>query len=337
MPKAIFDKNNILVVGGAGFIGSHLCEELLENNKVICIDNFISGSQDNIANLLKNPDFIFVRHNIVEPINLEEIEELKRFDIEFQGVQEVYNLAVPMNPKDFEKVMMETLLTNLYGTKNSLDIALKYKARFLQASSSVVYGARVEGMLFEEDYVGALDQFSPRSNYDLGKKMAESIVFYYNQIHQLDARIVRIFRTYGPRTPIRKGHMIPDFIVNALKGEDLVVYGDENFETSLVYVTDVVDGIIKVLRAPKNEGPVNIGSDLKVRLVDVCDKIIKKTGSKSQIRFEPSLMFMTELGLPDITKARKNMGWLPIVTLDKGLERTIEYAKAHDVLLGIDK
>ncbi|TSC56199.1 MAG: NAD-dependent dehydratase [Parcubacteria group bacterium Gr01-1014_18] len=338
MPKAIFDKKNVLVLGGAGFIGSHLCEELLRESKVICVDNFISSTRSNIEHLLKNPNFILLKHDIIEPLLLENLSELDAFNLKFQGIQEVYNLAIPMNPKDFEQVKIQTLLANSYGTKNALDLALKYKAKLFHASSAVVYGERIdEHTLFAEDYVGALNQFSPRSNYDLGKKFSESMVYHYNQAYGVDGRIGRIFRTYGPRTPLGKGHMIPDFIVSALRGEDLVIYGNENFTTTLVYVSDVVDAILRQIKLDQNIGAVNIGTDVLIRLVDVCGQIIRKTNSNSKIRFEPTLLFMSELGIPDITRAREKLGWLPIMTLDKGLDKAIEYTLAHEVLLGVNR
>ncbi|MBI4215211.1 MAG: NAD-dependent epimerase/dehydratase family protein [Parcubacteria group bacterium] len=336
MAKAIFDRSNVVILGGAGFIGSHLCETLVKSCKVICVDNFLSSTPSNINHLLKNPNFIFIKHDIAEPLELEKFTELERFQLRFQGIQEVYNLAVPMNPKDFEAVRMETLLTNTYGTKNALDIALKYNARFLHTSSAVVYGTPADDdMRFEESYVGAIDQLSPRSNYDLGKKMAETFVYFYNQVHGLDGRIVRIFRTYGPRVALDKGHMIPDFVMSALKNKDLLVYGDETFSTSLTYVTDIVDGMIKMMQLSDNPGPVNLGSDVRIPLVDVCKKIIERTNSKSKVRFDSPLLFMSKLGLPDISKAKKILGWIPIMTLDKGLDKTIEYAMASQYRIGV--
>lgn len=336
MPKTIFEKKNVLVTGGAGFIGSHLCEQLLKEGKVICVDNFLSGSQSNIDHLLISPDFIFLKHDINEPLDLEKFPELSRFRVEFQGIQEIYNLACPTSPKNFDKYKVETVKTNTIGLMNMLDLAIKYKAKFLHASSSVVYGGRTaEKEVFPEDYKGALDQLSPRACYDEGKKFAESIVNTYGEFYGLDCKIARIFRTYGPRNRLRDGEMLPDFIVNALEGEDLVIYGDENFKTTLCYSDDVVDGMLKLMAAPKDIGPVNIGSDLDLKLVDVANKIIEMTGSSSKVVFDPPLLFMTPLGIPDVTKAKEKLGWVPIYSLEAGLKKTIEYAKAEKVRKGI--
>ena len=332
--KIIFEKKNVLVTGGAGFIGSHLCDRLVKNAKVICIDNFISGEQKFIDHLLRNPNFVFVKHDIVDSIELEEVPELERFDIKFQGIQEVYNLAAPMLPKDFENTRVENLLTNTVGIRNMLDIAVKYKAKFLQASTSVVYGQKLDDkFLFKEDYIGTIDQMSPRACYDLGKKVAETFVQTYSEVYGIDGRIARIFRTYGPRMQHQKGRLIPDFIDNALHDRDLIVYGDKEFSTSLIYVSDVVDAMVRLMDADNNPGPVNIGSDISVNLTNVCKKIIEMTNSKSSISYEKPLLFISELGLPDITKARKSIGWLPVVTLEHGLEKTIEYVKAEEALL----
>lgn len=332
--KIIFDQKNVVVTGGAGFIGSHLCDELVKNNKVICIDNLICGHQSNIDHLLRNPNFIFIRRDINEYIDLESIKELERFDVKFQGIQEIYNLAVPTSPKDFEKFTKDTLLANTVGVYNILEMAVKYNAKVLHASSSVVYGGRIDDeFLFSEDYVGTIDQLSPRSAYDMGKKMAESMVVNYSKVHNLDGRIVRIFRAYGPRMALNQGHLIPDFINNALANKDLTIYGPANFTTSLIYISDVIDAIVKVMQLPSDIGPLNIGTDINVKILSVCEKIIDMLNSKSGIKYSDPLMFLTELGLPDTTKARNRLGWIPIVSLKQGLEKTIEFANAHQQLL----
>ena len=332
--KIIFDKKNIIVTGGAGFIGSHLCDELVKHSKVICIDNFVSGQQTNIDHLLRNPNFIFIKHDINQPIDLENIFELKRFGIKFQGIQEIYNFAAPTSPQNFKAVIIDTLLTNTVGIKNMLDIAVKYNAKFLQASSAVVYGGRIDDeLLFDEEYVGTLDQFSERSAYDLGKKMAESFVYNYSKMYGIKTALIRIFRTYGPRMELEQGHLIPDFIMNALDNKNLTVYGTEDFTTSLIYVTDVVDATIKIMNNEKEFGPINVGSDINIKIISVCEKIIELSESKSKINFEDSLLFLTELGLPNINKALNKLGWMPVISLNLGLQKTIEYAKAHNSLL----
>ncbi|MFA5935744.1 MAG: NAD-dependent epimerase/dehydratase family protein [Patescibacteria group bacterium] len=331
----IFDKKNILVTGGAGFLGSHLCEKLLANARVICVDNFLTSQESNIDALLKNPDFEFIRQDINAPFDLEAFPELARFKLKFQGIQEIYHLACPTSPKKFEQHRMQTLYANSIGMKNVLDIALKYKAKVLHSSTSVVYGPRpADGHSFREDEFGAVDMLSPRACYDEGKRFAETYCSTYKQVHGLDIRIARVFRTYGPRMPLYDGQMIPDFITNALENKDLVIFGDETFKTSLAYVNDIVDGMMKLMHASEDIGPTNIGSDLDLPIIDVAQRIIEMTGSTSRITFQPPLMFMTSLGLPDITKAKDKLGWLPLVGLDDGLKKTIDYTIAHKGLLG---
>ncbi len=332
--KVMFDKKNVLVTGGAGFIGSHLCEELLKTSRVVCLDNFITSQESNIDHLLKNPDFEFIRHDINTPFDPEAFPELARFKIKFQGIQEIYHLACPTSPKKFEQYIMQTLYANSLGMKNALDLAVRYSAKFLQASTSTVYGPRpADGHMFKEEEYGAVDVLSPRACYDEGKRFAETCCVTYQLAHKIDVRIARIFRTYGPRMPLFDGQMVPDFITNALDGKEIEIFGDESFRTSLVYVTDVVDGMIKIMGAGENPGPVNLGSDIDVPIVDVAHRIMEMTGSASQITFKDPLMFMTQLGLPDLSKSKEKLGWIPLVTLDDGLKRTIDYTIANKSLL----
>ncbi len=331
----VFDKKNILVTGGAGFIGSHLCENLLRDARVICVDNLVTSQESNIDHLLRNADFEFIRHDFNAPFDPEAFPELAKFKIKFQGVQDIYHLACPTSPKKFEQYKMQTLLTNAYATKNALDLAVRYRAKILFASASVIYGPRpADGSAYREDNVGAVNLLSPRACYDEGKRYAETMFETYRHVHAIETKIARIFRTYGPRMPLFDGQMIPDFITNALDGKALVIYGDETFHTSLVYVSDVVDGIVKLMQAPADIGPVNLGSDLDMPIIEIAQRIIEMTGSSSRITFEPPLLFMTPLGLPDITKAREQLGWLPLVQLDEGLKRAIDYTIAHKSLLG---
>jgi UDP-glucuronate decarboxylase len=334
MPK-ISEKKTILVSGGAGFIGSHLCEKLLKTCNVICVDNFITSSELNIDLLLKYPNFVFLRHDICEPLDLEKFPELEKFKIKFFGIQEIYHLACPTSAKNFEKYKIQTLLTNFSGTKNMLDLAQKYKTKFLFASSSVVYGPRRDDKIpLEEDNLGEkINQLSPRACYDEGKRFAESTVATYGEVFNLDVKIARVFRTYGPKERLFDGEMIPDFVIDALDNKDLVIYGDENFSTSLCYVSDVVDGLVRLMAAPSDIGPVNLGSDQDLKLVDVAKKIIEMTGSSSKIIFEPPLIFMTPLSLPNIRKATESLGWMPLVRLENGLQKTIDFIQAHKPLL----
>ncbi len=332
----VFDKKNVLVTGGAGFIGSHLCEKLLaEGYRVICADNFVTSQESNIDLLLKNPDFEFIRHDFNNPFDPEAFPELARFKAKFQGVQEIYHLACPTSPKKFDQYRMQTLLANSLATKNALDLAVRYRAKILFASASVVYGPRpADNAPYKEDYFGSVNMLSPRACYDEGKRYAETMFETYHQVHGIETKIARIFRTYGPRMPLFDGQMIPDFITNALDGKAVVIYGDETFRTGLTYVMDIVDGLVKLMHAPADTGPVNLGSDLDLPLVEVAQRIIEMTGSTSRITFEPPLLFMTPLGLPDISKAKDKLGWLPLVQLDDGLKRAIDYTVAHKTLLG---
>lgn len=335
MPETpIFEKKNVIVTGGAGFIGSFLCERLLKDNKVICIDNFVTSAQMNIDQLLKNPDFEFIKADINEPIDLEKYPELERFKVRFQGIQEIYHLACPTSAKQFDKFRRETLLANSVGMRNVLDLGVKYKTKVFHASTAVVYGPRpADGHLFREEEIGAFDHLSPRACYDEGKRWSETMCRTYRDVHDLDVRIGRIFRTYGPRMMLRDGQMVPDFILDAIDNKEMVVYGDESFRTSLVYVSDVVDAIIKMMALAKDPGPINIGSDYDIRIVDVAKRIVELTGSKAKVVFEPALLFMTQLGLPDMTKAKDHLGWIPLVPLDQGLKKTIEYTIARKSLI----
>lgn len=333
--RAIFDKKNVLVIGGAGFIGSHLCDELIKDAKVICVDNFSSGQEKNIDHLLANPDFEFINHDIIKAINLEEFPELQKFKIEFQGIQEIYNLACPMSVKNFKRNKIETMLTNSLGIKNSLDLAVRYGAKFLHFSSSVVYGLFDDfDKKIPEDYVGKIDQLSERSVYDEGKRFAETMVVNYREEYGIDAKIIRIFRTFGPRMPLNDEQMIPDFIVNALDDKDIVIQGDENFSSSFCYVSDCIDAAIKMMGS-KFYGPLNIGSDIKVNLTTFANKILDVIKSKSKIVYAKEALFMKPLCLPDLTKARNELGWLPIVTLDTGLNKTINDLRAKKGVIGL--
>lgn len=332
MPKTpIFGKKNVLVTGGAGFIGSHLCEALLKNNKVICLDDFSNSSPANIEYLLKDPNFELIKLNINQPFNLDEFPELDKFKFKFQGVQEIYHLACPTSAKNFDKYKVETLLANSVGTYHALEMAVRYKAKFLLGSSAVVYGPRrSDKESFAEENVGTVNHLSPRGCYDEGKRFAETMVETYRQVFKIDAKTARIFRTYGPRLKLFDGQMLSDFIVDALHDRDLVIYGDETFSSSLVYVSDVVDGLIKLMAAPLEIGVVNLGDERVYRLEEAAKQIINLTGSSSQVRFEKPLAFITPLGIPSIRKAKEELGWMPVVGLEDGLRRTIDYVMASE-------
>lgn len=333
--RAIFDKKNVLITGGAGFIGSHLCDELIKTSKVICLDNFSTGDEKNIDHLLADPDFIFIRHDITEPIDLAKLPELQKFKIQFQGVQEIYHLACPMSPKDFSQNRTAILLANSYGIKNVLDLTRKYEAKFIHFSSSVVYGPRrADNPKIKEEDLGIVDMLSERSSYDEGKRFAETMVKNYKDIYNIDAKIARLFRIYGPRMKLNDDQMIPDFIRDTLDNKNLTIFGDKDFFSSFCYVSDCVDAVTKMMETDL-PGPINIGSDVDVNLTDLAQKVIEIIGSKSKIIYETEKLFMTPLCLPDITKAREELDWIPVVILEKGLEKSIEDLRASKGLKGV--
>jgi len=326
--RAIFDKKNVLVVGGAGFIGSHLCDRLVENSKVICLDNFSTGDERNIDHLLSDPNFEFIKHDITEPIDLEKLSELQKFKIEFQGIQEIYNLACPTSPKDFDKNKIPTILASSYGLKNVLDLAVRYQAKIMHFSSSVVYGPRSDGLArIKESEIGKVDFLSPRSSYDEGKRFSETMVENYRQVYNINSKVIRLFRIYGPRMKLNEGNLIPDFINSALENTDLIIPGDKNFSSSLCYISDCVDACLKLMGSDIRE-PVNIGSDVDINLSKICEIIIKILNSKSKVTYAGRHLFISELCLPDITRAREELGWMPIVTLENGLKKTVDDLRA---------
>jgi len=335
--KDVFAKKNILVLGGAGFIGSHLCDKLIQESKVICIDNFVSGKEENIDHLLESENFIFIKDDINNLTDLDKYKELERFQVKFQGIQEIYNLACPTSPKNFKENAIITVHTNSIGMIRALDLAVKYKAKLLHLSSSVVYGPRddKEPMMKEYKYFPS-SPLTPRAHYDEGKRFSETLVYTYRQFYGIDAKILRIFTTYGPRMPLFEGHMIPDFIVAALDNQPLIIYGDENFSTTLCYISDVVDACLKMMNSSE-AGPFNIGSPDEYKISDIAQQIIKMTNSKSEIHYADPLLFMSRLGLPDITMAKEKLQWFPITLLNKGLEETVEYGKANKVIIDWSK
>jgi len=329
-----FEKKNILVTGGAGFIGSHVCEALLrDGHRVICVDNFATADVKNIETLLQHPSFRFIRLDINEPFDLERHTELADFKLPFQGIQEIFHFACPTSIKKFDQFKIQTLLSNSLGNYHVLELAKKYRAKILLASSSVVYGSRDGNReAVGEDDLGGVNHLTPRGCYDEGKRFAETMFETYRQVHEMDARIVRIFRTYGPRMPLFDGHLIPDFVLNALDGKDLVLNGGMDFKSSLCYVDDVVDGMFRVMKTQNYPGPVNLGSDVDLKLADVAQKIVQMTESTSRIVPGEGFAFLSELSLPKIDRA-KELGWFPLMRLDDGLKHTIGDLKANKILL----
>lgn len=338
--KPLFNQKNVIVLGGAGFIGSHLCNNLVKKNFVICVDDLSGGDEKNIDHLLGLSNFKFIKHDITQPLVLEERSELAGVDLRFQGIQEVYHLAALMSPKKFEETKLEVFNTNIEGTRNGLDLAVKYGGKFLLASSSVVYGKRPDDKtFFQEDYFGYVDPIGARCCYDEGKRCAESLVAIYKEKYKIDAKIARIFRVYGPNMKLNDGHMLPDFVLNALEGHDLVIHGNDDFSTSLCYVSDLVDGMKKLMDIDTDIGPVNLGNDQNYKLSYVAAKIIEIAkgispfAKDAKITYGEELIFMTPLGLPSIVKAKEKLGWLPIITLDKGLRNMVDYVMANKDLI----
>ncbi|HTW96245.1 MAG TPA: NAD-dependent epimerase/dehydratase family protein, partial [Candidatus Methylomirabilis sp.] len=289
----------------------------------------------NIDHLLAEADFAFLRHDLSQPLDLENEQSLQKFKIQFQGIQEIYNLACPHSPKNFARNREAMLLANSLLVKNVLELARKHEAKLMHFSSLVVYGPRrADNQKIKEDDIGAVDFLSERACYDEGKRFAETYVKTYRDVYGIDAKVIRISRVYGPRMPLNDNQMIPDFIRDALDNKDLVIYGDENFSSSFCYVSDVLDAALKMMETDLT-GPINVGSDVDLPIKVLAEKIIAQIGSESKITYAPGHFFMTSLCLPDLTRASNELGWLPVVTLDKGLEKTIADLRASKGLKGI--
>ena len=326
--RAIFDKKNILIIGGAGFIGSHLCDELVQEDKVICVDNFLTGSEGNISHLLENSNFKFINHDIVNFIDLEKQAELRDFRVEFQGVQEIYYLASPASPRAYARLPIESLLVNSVGLRNALDMAVRYKAQFFYASSPVVYGDTTGKKLVKEDYVGPLNHLSARAVFSEAKRFGETLVQSYRLKYDLDAKIARIFNCYGPRLKLDDGRMIPEMIRQAVSGEDITIYGDKNGFGSYFFITDLIKVITKLMRSPEF-GPVNLASDWKNTYTEIAEKIIALSKAPVKIKYQKPTEIMGEQSIADIALAKEALGWFPVVLLDEGLKKTIDYLSAQ--------
>ena len=302
----------ILVTGGAGFIGSHLCERLVnEGNAVICLDNFYSGSKKNIWHLIGHPGFELVRHDVTEPYRAE--------------IDEIYNLACPASPVFYQYDPIQTTKTSVFGTFNMLGLAKRTKAKILQASTSEVYGDPAEHPQ-HEGYWGNVNPIGIRSCYDEGKRCAESLCFDYHRIHGVDVKVIRIFNTYGPRMAVNDGRVVSNFVVQALKGEDITIYGDGSQTRSFQFVSDLVEGMIRMMATPVGfTGPVNLGNPGEFTMIELAEKVLSKVGGKSKIVYKPLPADDPKMRRPDITLAKKELGWEPKVSLDEGLEEVIAY------------
>lgn len=328
---AVGDKKNVVVAGGAGFLGSHLCDELVKTSRVICIDNFSTGSEENIHHLLPNPDFKFLRHDVTQPFDLTLFPELRQFQVSFQGVQEVYNLACPASPAAYTANPIAALLASAYGTRNTLDVAVQNGAKYVFFSSSAVYGEPRDVRPVTEDVWGTVDPLGPRSSYAEGKRFAESLVAQYRTVHQVDAKILRVFNTYGPRMRLGDGRMVPDLIAAALHNQSIVVYGEQQEQTTLNYVSDLIEAVLK-LTAGADPGPLNLGNPETHALCEVATLVQQLAGSPAAIEYQPRLAHMSRQNIPDITRAKERLGWFPVVPLAEGLQRTIEDMRARQVL-----
>ncbi len=302
----------VLVTGGAGFLGSHLCERLLERGcDVLCVDNLFTGTKQNLLHLLDNPLFELMRHDITFPLYVE--------------VDEIYNLACPASPIHYQFDPVQTTKTCVHGAINMLGLAKRLKARILQASTSEVYGdPSVHPQ--PEDYWGHVNPVGPRSCYDEGKRCAETLFFDYYRQHRLAIRVARIFNTYGPRMHPNDGRVVSNFIVQALKGAPITVYGKGSQTRSFCYVSDMVDGLIALMEAPDSmTGPVNLGNPVENTILQIAELILAKTGSRSEIAFKPLPADDPKQRKPEITLAKTELGWQPMVPLDSGLDETIAY------------
>ena len=308
-------KNRILVTGGAGFIGSHLCHKLLnEGNEIVCVDNFFTGSKDTIKNLLNNPYFEFIRHDICFPLYIE--------------VDEIYNLACPASPIHYQFDPVQTTKVNVLGSINMLGLAKRLKIKILQASTSEIYGNPLEHPQ-TEDYWGNVNTVGPRACYDEGKRCAETLFFDYHRQHKLDIKVVRIFNTYGPRMHPNDGRVVSNFIVQALNGQDITVYGDGSQTRSFCYVDDLVDGIFRMMNVNSSfTGPVNLGNPVEFTVLELAKLVIELTDSKSKTIFKDLPQDDPEKRKPDISLAKDKLDWQPSIELEEGLLRTIHYFKS---------
>jgi UDP-glucuronate decarboxylase len=308
-------KKKILVTGGAGFLGSHLCERLLrEGHEVVCLDNYFTGQKQNVVHLMDNPFFELIRHDVTMPFFIE--------------VDEIYNLACPASPIHYQYNPIKTVKTSVMGAINMLGLAKRIRAKVLQASTSEVYGdpevhPQVEG------YWGHVNPIGLRSCYDEGKRVAETLFVNYHIQNKVRIKIIRIFNTYGPRMHPNDGRVVSNFIMQALRGEDITLYGDGSQTRSFCYVDDLIDGMIRMMNTGDDfTGPVNIGNPEEFTIRQLADAVIRITGSKSKVVFQPLPPDDPTQRQPDITVAKRELGWEPTIKLEEGLQKTIEYFRA---------
>lgn len=312
---ALFAEKTVLITGGAGFLGSHLCDRIIEQgDRVICVDNLSSGSIDNIAHLQGNPSFKLIIQDITTPLHIEE------------GIDEIFNLACPASPDFYQRDPIHTLRTNFLGVSNVLDLAIEKQAKVLQASTSEVYGDP-EVHPQTESYWGNVNPYGLRSCYDEGKRVAEAICFAYRQMHHVDVKIVRIFNTFGPRMHPNDGRVVSNFIVQALKGDPLTIYGNGSQTRSLCYVDDLLDGFLLMMSTPQDfSGPVNLGNPLQeMTVLEIAQMILQLIDSPSSISFKSLPQDDPKKRQPNIVLANQALNWNPKISLREGLKRTIAY------------
>jgi len=302
----------ILVTGGAGFIGSHLCERLLrEGNEVVCMDNYFTGSKMNIVHLLDNPYFELIRHDVTMPL--------------FVETDEIYNLACPASPVHYQYNGIKTIKTSVMGAINTLGLAKRTKSKILQASTSEVYGDP-EVHPQHEGYWGNVNTLGPRACYDEGKRCAETLFMNYHEQNNVHIKIARIFNTYGPKMNSNDGRVVSNFIVQALQGKDITIFGDGSHTRSFQYIDDLINGLIKLMDTPDSFlGPVNLGNPVEFTIKSLAETIIKMTGTKSKIIYKPLPIDDPKQRKPDISLAKKELNWQPAIELEEGLKKTIEY------------
>jgi UDP-glucuronate decarboxylase len=308
-------RKRILVTGGAGFLGSHLCERLVERgDDVLCLDNFFTGDKDNVSHLLKRSNFELMRHDVTMPLYVE--------------VDEIYNLACPASPVHYQHDPVQTTKTSVHGAINMLGLAKRLGAKILQASTSEVYGdPSVHPQT--EDYWGHVNPIGPRACYDEGKRCAETLFFDYRRQHDLAIKVARIFNTYGPRMHPNDGRVVSNFIISALKGEAITIYGDGEQTRSFCYVDDLVEGLIRLMDTDDSEtGPINLGNPTEITVLELATRISDLAGASSQVTFHPRPTDDPMQRRPDISKAEEKLAWSPTVPLATGLERTIDYFRA---------
>jgi len=303
----------ILVTGGAGFIGSHLCERLVrEKHEVVCLDNYFTGSKKNVYHLLDYRNFELLRHDVINPIDVE--------------ADQIYNLACPASPIFYQINPVRTIQANVLGVTNMLELAKRTRARILQASTSEVYGdPKVHPQ--REDYWGNVNPIGFRSCYDEGKRVAEALMVDYHRQHAVEIRIVRIFNTYGPRMAVNDGRVVSNFIVQALRGEDITIYGKGMQTRSFCYISDLVEGLVRMMNSDGLTGPINLGNPNEFTIIELGEKILQKINTRSEIVYRPLPNDDPVRRQPDISLARNKLNWSPVIALDEGLDRTIEYFK----------